>query len=139
VRQGVLAARVFYGILHLLFYVACIMYKNELKEAVLNWNDHIVFLTIYFGSSIAAVYFFLRAGVNPGYLDATLSIKSTAVEISIEKSDDLEEPTGGVTSTTPPSASYQLGTSTDPEEAPPKSIEYIPPFDAPPQRFCDKC
>ena len=97
-----MGARGFYFALYVLFYFSLCLYQNDLRDAVLFVEGgivaNIVYILHYFGVSGAAIYYFMTAGENPGFVDETESeeakrlkeLKLRAQQTS-ESSEDADE------------------------------------------------
>ena len=72
-----MGARTFYFALYILFYFSCCLYQNPLRDSLLFVEGGIIsnlfYILHYFGVSGLAIYYFLTAGKNPGFVDETES------------------------------------------------------------------
>ena len=98
-----MGARAFYFVLYILFYLSLCLYQNKLRDAFLFAEGgiiaNIVYILYYFGVSGAAIYYFLTAGENPGFVDETetedarrmreLKVKMTTSESSEDADDTI--------------------------------------------------
>ena len=72
-----MGARIFYFALYILFYFSLCLYQNPLRDALLFADgsifSNIFYILHYFGISGVAIYYFLTAAKNPGFVDETES------------------------------------------------------------------
>jgi hypothetical protein len=75
VRNSVLGARLFYFFMFALFYVCVALYPNKMGAAFTNFNEHILssfcYLAYVMIVHLTAIWFFLTAGISPGFVDVT--------------------------------------------------------------------
>ena len=96
--QSVMGARIFYFALYGLFYLSVCLYNNKLRDAFLMIGDslitNMIYVLYYFGISGAAIYYFLNAGKNPGFVDETESEdskKRRELKLKMQASESSEE------------------------------------------------
>jgi hypothetical protein len=77
VRQSLAACRIFYCLLYAFFYLAVVLYPNQLKSNLLY-----TFL-YYLPVSVIAVTLFIKAGENPGFVDETIETEPVDTELGI--------------------------------------------------------
>ena len=76
VAQSALGARLFYFIAYGLYYFSLLLYKNPMRDILflqkedLGFSD-LLYVLYYVGIHAAAIYYFLTAGRNPGFVDDT--------------------------------------------------------------------
>ena len=74
--QSALGARLFYFIAYGLYYFSLLLYKNPMRDILflqkedLGFSD-LLYVLYYVGIHAAAIYYFLTAGRNPGFVDDT--------------------------------------------------------------------
>ena len=76
VRHSLYGCRIFYAVMYTLFYLAVYLYPNKLTDSLLYASCWFVPL------SLLAVYFFLTAGLDPGFV--TQDKTSVDEELGIE-------------------------------------------------------
>ena len=67
----------FYFITYGLYYVTLIVYKNPLRDIILFQVDfsfvNLLYVVYYIGVHGLAIYYFMTAGGEPGFVDETIS------------------------------------------------------------------
>ena len=95
VDNSVWAARGFYFILYGLFYLSCMLYQNKLRDAIMfvdgSFIGNITYVVYYFTISGAAIYYFMTAGKNPGFVDETISeVDKKMFELKVKKEESVD-------------------------------------------------
>lgn len=80
VNQSVNGARGFYFVMYTAFYIAVCYYPNQLRDAVVAAAGgdlySLTYVVFYIGNQVVAVFYFLTAGRNPGFVDETETAES---------------------------------------------------------------
>ena len=76
VGQSALGARLFYFIAYGLYYLALLVYKNPMRDILFFQKEDmglsdLLYVIYYAGIHGLAIYYFLTAGENPGFVDET--------------------------------------------------------------------
>ena len=81
VRQSLAGCRVFYCLLYAFFYLAVVLYPNELTR-------NLLFTILYYVPvSVISVTLFIKAGDNPGFVDETIETEPVDTELGMLPSD----------------------------------------------------
>ena len=90
VRSSVLGARIFYFVMFGLFYVCVIMYPNKIKKTFTDFSSapasNLCYIFYLISLQAVAVWYFLTAGENPGFVKLTKTdeeLKEEARQISV--------------------------------------------------------
>ena len=83
--SSALGARLFYFITYGLYYISLLLYKNPLRDMIFFQREEfyvsdIFYLAYYVGMHGLAIYYFLTAGENPGF------VEDSSIEIDGESS-----------------------------------------------------
>lgn len=78
VRMSLMGCRVFYFSLYGLFYLAVVLYPNDLTSNLLYT------LLYYLPITMVATTLFIKAGENPGFVDETKEPEFTDTELGVE-------------------------------------------------------
>ena len=78
-RSSVYGARGFYFVTYGLFYVTLLLYKNQMRDILTFSREQeegsliadLLYVLYYFGTHGLAIYYFMTAGDDPGFVDAT--------------------------------------------------------------------
>lgn len=159
VKHSVYGARTFYFITYIFYYYSVYLYPNHLKDA---WNEgQRTWVIWYFTKHAVAIYYFLTAGDNPGYVpsdsDSSLlgkakksdsgtkhssegSIESVETESVLENSNS---PAPRSKYSSLDSSDIELGPVNADKDASKKdknpSFGYVASIKVPPNRGCDIC
>ena len=73
--SSALGARLFYFITYGLFYLSLLLYRNPMRDILFFATDftfgNLFYLFYYFGIHGLAIYYFLTAGGNPGFVEVS--------------------------------------------------------------------
>lgn len=78
VRMSLMGCRVFYFSLYGLFYLAVVLYPNDLTSNLLYT------LLYYLPITVVATTLFVKAGENPGFVDETKEPEPADTELGVE-------------------------------------------------------
>ncbi len=65
-NQALISARGFYFLMYILFYLSVYLYPNQLRK-----SESFIYPILYYAIHLTALYLFLVAGKNPGFVNET--------------------------------------------------------------------
>jgi len=96
VKESSMGARAFYFTMYALFYLSVLLYPNKLTDALydpLNFGN-LLYVSYFFTIQCLATYFFITAGLNPGYVDETQTEEIVSIKVAGGDEEDDEEAVG---------------------------------------------